>query len=281
MGIEIRPTGEAKATAKAGQQISQAKAAETARQEAAQQQEIDLRTRGLEWEMEKAQMRSAQDFAHELRVNQARLEGEARAKEWEVEKLDIVSKADFMKKEQARLDKHNKFTGTINYIDELEQSGNYSPKQIQDMKIRAALPYEREGFDEVAEILGAAGYFGTADRKKGLFDLGGEAGIEGTAGDPLNLNIQPLPVSQLSQEQLSFEQQNKFEVISPDGKTEIIDATDWAQYKADGYILSSVKKQKTQSQTPRSVRKVGSIKDLYNRLTTPIGSINELRGNID
>jgi len=42
----------------------------------------------------------------------------------------------------------------MTYIDDLEQQGIYSKEQIADMKFRAALPYERDGFKEVSQVLG-------------------------------------------------------------------------------------------------------------------------------
>lgn len=84
MPIEIRSEKEPQAAAQAGSIIGTAKKAAT------------------EWELQKAIMRSQQEFQQELRLRQVQLEAQARAREWELEKMEMVSRIDFQQKEQAR-----------------------------------------------------------------------------------------------------------------------------------------------------------------------------------
>jgi len=158
MSIEIRPSGEAQSQALAGEIIGKGKArerfAEDVRIANARAAQEAMQQKAMDWEAQKMQMRSAQEFAQELRLGQARLNAEARAKEWEVEKMEMISQADFAQEERVRTEKYGRFSDTMTYIDDLEQQGIYSKEQIADMKFRAALPYEKDGFKEVSQVLG-------------------------------------------------------------------------------------------------------------------------------
>jgi len=158
MSIEIRPSGEAKSQALAGEIIGKGKArqqaASDAREANARAAQEAMQQKAMDWEAQKMQMRSAQDFAQELRLNQARLNAEARAREWEAEKMEMISKADFAQEERVRTEKYGQFSDTMTYVNDLEQKGIYSKEQIADMKFRAALPYEKDGFKEVSQVLG-------------------------------------------------------------------------------------------------------------------------------
>jgi len=158
MSIEIRPSGEAQSQALAGEIIGKGKArerfAEDVRIANARAAQEAMQQKAMDWEAQKMQMRSAQEFAQELRLGQARLNAEARAKEWEVEKMEMISQADFAQEERVRTEKYGQFSDTMTYINGLEQKGVYSKEQIADMRFRAALPYERDGFKEVSEVLG-------------------------------------------------------------------------------------------------------------------------------
>lgn len=84
MAIEIRSEKEPKAAGQAGSIIGTAQKA------------------AAEWELQKAILRSQQEFQQELRLRQVQLEAQARAREWELEKMEMVSRIDFQQKEQAR-----------------------------------------------------------------------------------------------------------------------------------------------------------------------------------
>ncbi len=158
MAIEIRPSGEAKSQALAGEIIGKGKARQQfgadVREANARTFQAEQQQKAMDWEAQKIQMRDAQEFAQELRLWQARLNAEARSQEWEVEKMEMVSQADFAQEERVRTEKYGQFSDTMTYIDGLDQKGVYSKEQIADMRFRAALPYERDGFKEVSEVLG-------------------------------------------------------------------------------------------------------------------------------
>jgi len=85
----------AKLATEAGQAIKRERARQEQAQAAAQQ-------RAQAWELQKMEMNSQQDFAHEMRLRQASLDKEARAREWDVEKMEIRSRLDFAEEEKER-----------------------------------------------------------------------------------------------------------------------------------------------------------------------------------
>ena len=110
MPIELRQPGEAKAVAKAGAIIGNAQ------------------TRAMEWEMEKAAMRSQQDFEFELRL-----------KEWEFQKAQMQSQIDFEKGERERAEKEQQLKSVLKQIDETDW---LSPQQKEKTKFAAAMKYQ-------------------------------------------------------------------------------------------------------------------------------------------
>ena len=158
MAIEIRPAGEAKSQALAGEIIGKGKArekfAEDVRISNARTFQAEQQQKAMDWEAQKMQMRSAQEFAQELRLNGARLNAEARAREWEVEKMEMISQADFAQKERVRAERYGQFSDTKSYINYLRQSGELSKEAYDDMDFRNALTYQDDGFKEVSKILG-------------------------------------------------------------------------------------------------------------------------------
>jgi len=158
MAIEIRPAGEAQSQALAGEIIGKGKArerfAEDVRIANARAAQEAMQQKAMDWEAQKIQMRSAQEFAQELRLGQARLNAEARAKEWEVEKMEMISQADFAQKERVRSERYGQFSDTKSYINSLRQSGDLSKETYDDMDFRNALTYKDDGIPEVSQILG-------------------------------------------------------------------------------------------------------------------------------
>jgi len=166
VGIEIRPSGEAKASAAAGTTIGKAKARETAREEARRAQEMSFRQQqaqaAREWELQKMLMNSQQDFAHEMRMKQADLEGEARSKEWEIEKMELHSKFDFEQDEKERLRKKAMLSSGMETIDNSDApDGEKDRARFQlKMKFLDVGGYEdvlglerRTGDNELADVL--------------------------------------------------------------------------------------------------------------------------------
>jgi len=243
MAIRITQPGEAKAAATAGAMIGKGKRAEEDRARAEREQaraqqmaaQQAARQAALEWEQQKMMLNSQQDFAHEMRMRQVGLEAEARAREWQVEKMELASRMDFEQEEKERLRVKAEYAAG--------REGEYERALFRLDSI-----YAPKGVDAAVEGLG----FYEQKGRQGLFNLGGEAlpppppPDTPTVDNPLGLNIENIPVSQLPQTVLSLEAQNKFEVISPDGKAETIDAAEWPTKKAQGYILSQIKRLRTE-----------------------------------
>jgi hypothetical protein len=238
MAISYRPSGEAKAVAAAGAQIGQAQARQRAEAQAQRNAEIQA---AQDWELQKMMMNSQQDFAHEMRLRQAELDREARAKEWEVEKMELRSKFDFEQAEKERLRRKSIFNSGVETID---NNQGLTDEQKNIAKFRLA-----EKYPDIEE---SGQYLGLKQSKEGLFNFNEEptptaTNVPGvpTANNPLGLNITEgvnTPVSTLPQAVLQLESQNKLEVISPDGKQETISVEQWPKYKADGYVLSQIKR---------------------------------------
>ena len=282
MGIRLEQPGAAKAAATAGAMVGKSERAKEDRARAEQQRQQaesiatqqSARQMAMQWEQEKMMLNSQQDFAHEMRMRQAGLDAEARAREWEVEKMELHSKFDFEQDEKERLRRKAEYTAGRDSIDK-----NEGLTDGQKNTANFLLSTKYSDLSEAATGLGLK-----PESKKGLFDfgLGSDTGLTpgGTAtptvDNPLGLNIENIPVSQLPQTVLNLEAQNKFEVISPDGVSETIDASEWPVKKAQGYILSQIRKLRETGATPFPLRKVGSISDLVSRLKRPAGSISDL-----
>ena len=204
-------------------------------------------------------MNSQQDFAHEMRMRQADLDKEARAEEWQTEKMELASRLDFEQDEQERLRDNAEFEAGDKTITESDMPETEKPRA----RFKNAMLHPN--------AKGAAKYFGFYEQKQGLFAFGEEApppppAVSGaaTVDNPLGLNIESIPVSQLPQAVLGLEAQNKFEVISPDGNKETIDADQWPDKKAQGYILSQISK----------LRGGASFEDELKEITKGLRSIN-------
>lgn len=110
MAIILRQPGEAELYAKAGRAIGKQKKAQRA-QEAAERQErqaIQIAERrrveqaSREWELQKMQMRSQQDFLHDQRMIALDQEKFERAKRWDIDKMELASRFDFEQEEKER-----------------------------------------------------------------------------------------------------------------------------------------------------------------------------------
>lgn len=245
MAIRIEQPGAAKAAAQAGTVIGKGKRAEEdrarAEREQARAQQVkaqqQARQAALEWEQQKMLLNSQQDFAHEMRLKQAGLDKEARAQEWQTEKMELASKFDFEQEEKERLRR----TATYNAGKETIEN-NEGLTNMQKAAANFNLSIRYTDIPEAAAGLGMKPETG----KQGLFNLGSDTDLtpsgtpNPTIDNPLGLNIENIPDSQLPQTVLDLEAQNKFEVISPDGIKEIIDSDQWPDKKAQGYILSQI-----------------------------------------
>ncbi len=251
MAIRKEQPGASVAAAQAGLAIGKGKRAEEdrarAEREQARAQQIaaqqSARQAAMEWEQQKMLLNSQQDFAHEMRMRQAGLDKEARAEEWQTEKMEMTSRFDFEQDERERIQRKAEYTAGRDSINENE---NLTDTQKAAANFNLSIRYT--DISEAAVGLGMKPQTG----KQGLFNLGLNTGLtpSGTASptvdNPLGLNIQSIPTEQLPQAVLDLEAQNKFEVISPDGETETIDADQWPDYKARGYLLASIVRQQGQ-----------------------------------
>jgi hypothetical protein len=252
MAIKITQPGEAKAAAATGVAIGKGKRAEEDRaraereqvraQQAAAQQAA--RQAALEWEQQKMLINSQQDFAHEIRMRQADLDKEARAREWMTEKMEMASRLDFEQDEKERQRNNAEYAAGRDTLDKKKEempAGEYERALFRLDSI-----YAPKGVSAAVEGLGYK------EQTGGLFNLGEEtpppSGVS-TVDNPLGLNIESIPVSQLPQAVLDLEAQNKFEVISPDGDKETIDAVQWPGKKAQGYVLAQIRKQKLKQES--------------------------------
>jgi hypothetical protein len=229
MAIEIRPTGEAAAVSQAGQQIGQAEKAKREQQISLERQAQDA---ARAWEIQKFILNSQQDFAHEQRMRQADLDVEARAKEWEREKMELASRLDFEQDEKKRLRDKAMLDSGMETIDDSDAPEPEKARARFNLKSKFM---HIEGYEETLGF----------NPKGGLFDFGIDRGTptdQPTASNPLGLDIvaTTVPTQGMSDVTLSLEQQNKFNVISPDGKKETIDADQWPDYKARGYVLAQI-----------------------------------------
>jgi len=234
MSIEIRQPGEAKAAAKAGAMIG------------------DARRRAIEWEMEKAEIRSRQAFEQELRDQQYKYDAVNRARDWQIEKMEIASRMDFEQQERQRLRTKAEYTAARDTLD--KNKDNMGDGEYERALFRLDSIYAPKGVSEAVTGLGLQ----TRQQNTGLFNLGGTDTLTDTGtnkDNPLGLNISggtaAPKVSPLPERILSMEKTSQFRVISPNGKEEIIASDKWPEYKAKGYILAEIKKQRQAAQNVR------------------------------
>lgn len=154
MGIEIHQQGEAELYAKAGHAIGAAQKAEKEQALAVQHEnmliEVAERRRAeqasRDWEFQKMQLNSQQDFAHEQRLHQADLEGEARSKEWEVQKMELRSQADFQQEEQERQQKITRIKNAKLAIEREHDAGHF-PDERQYQVLKNYYEIQESGVD--------------------------------------------------------------------------------------------------------------------------------------
>lgn len=198
-------------------------------------QELDFKT-----ELRKLDYQAA--LERERRSRAAQIEREDRAKAWDIEKMEMRSRIDFEREEGVRQKKLDGIDSSLAQIEKDVKSGKYSPTQVENYVFK--LEQEREFLESGAFGAPAGGL--TRGRESALSLLGGaQPGGVSPATDitenPLGLNIvTPTTVSMMPPEQLELMREQKFRVISPEGDEETIKESDWADYKARGYILAEI-----------------------------------------
>jgi hypothetical protein len=261
MGIEIRSPDEAKVAAKTGAIIGKAQ------------------QRAMEWEMQKAEMRSQLDFQNELRLKQIDFERFARAKEWDLEKMQLRSQMDFQEEERERLQKKQEYQAIIKQIDE---STHILPDKREAFKFDVSMrflgvPNANQYLRGQEEQYGVTPWFespeykdtplGIAAREKalgatGVFRMRQEEAKQGAPTvptakpDPFNLRDAVTEAEQIStiitpeQSQGAKDIVGRVLVESPEGKQEAIDLKSWPTYKEKGYkYIRELYTPKKQSET--------------------------------
>lgn len=209
--------------------------------------------RALTEERKLEQTKEIAEFQNKLAIERIKansildFEAEQRAKAWQIEKMEIASRMDFEQEERERMRRKAEYSAAIKRIDEEQKEGHIEPEAAERLKLNT----EREYYGYSPYVKGRG--------EKVLFDFGRD-GISGlaapttpglpTAENPLGLNIQDIPAAKLPETVLALEAENKFRVVSPDGKEEIISATDWPDYKSKGYILAEIHRMRQRARPP-------------------------------
>lgn len=244
-----------------GQSLKTARQSELARQEEQQQQQMALQIMSMKQREDLARFQAQLNLEREKRARAWQVETEERAKAWELEKMETVSRLDFERKERQRqqaLEEYNTKEKVI--MDSPLLEGMDDKKEDIKLKLKLdAIGVSPTLFPELFPEL--------EKRKQSMFDFseGGEVTSFPETGtgqpspeNPLGLNIVNVPTAQLSKEVMSLEAQNKFEVISPDGKKETINASQWPEYKTKGYLLAAIVRQREQVEERRKTQETVS-----------------------
>ncbi len=139
MAIRKEQPGAAKAAAAAGTAIGESQKAirEQAITAQKQSQQATLKAReaseqrAMQWEVDKMQFRSQQDFEQELRRNQFSYDRENRAQEWDIEKAEIASRMDFERDEKERQTRLDRIASSRAAIDRKVERGETSEDQVE------------------------------------------------------------------------------------------------------------------------------------------------------
>jgi hypothetical protein len=204
MSIEIRQKGEAQAAAKAGTMIGNAN--KIARQ------------RAMEWEMEKAEIRSRQVFEQELREQQYKYDALNRAKEWQIEKMEIASRMDFEQEERKRVRREAEFNAGVEAIDKDDT--------------------RTDEWKDTAKFRLASKYYDVPDAAKylGLSNQGQESALDQYIAQAMGKGKQAGGTSSGS----NLAQADEMYVIDPQGNPAIIKTSDWRSGEAakEGFTLA-------------------------------------------
>lgn len=139
MAIRLEQPGAAKAAAGAGTAIGKAQRAEEdrARTEREQVRAETSKARkqaqkaAMDWELQKMQMRSQQDFQQELAEKQWDYEKFNRAKEWDIEKLELRSRMDFEQEEKTRLREIDQIDSQILAVKKAKKDGLFTGREFE------------------------------------------------------------------------------------------------------------------------------------------------------
>jgi len=241
MGIEIRSTKEAGVAAKTGTMIGEAQ------------------RRAVEWEMQKATLRSQQEFQQELRDRQFQLDMVNRAREWEIEKMGMRSQMDFEREERFRQKKINDAEVALEAIRKRIQDGTVSEK---DTWVQNQLFY----YDIIAKT--------GEEPPMGLMERQSQPKEEDVFGQYIKQAMGGNNTVPTGTNQSTVAQSNEIYVINPQGNPEILPKDEWGEAKSLGYTLAPGQKlsglpQNIQAMGKEELKKIG--KEQETKLTEKFG----------
>ena len=204
MSIEIRQPGEAKTAAKAGTMIGDARRVAT--------------ERAMQWEMEKAEIRSRQAFEQELRDQQYKYDAVNRAKNWQIEKMEIASRMDFEQQERQRVRRAAEFNAGVEAIDK-------DDSRTDDWKDLAKFRLASKYYD----VDEAAKHLGLSTRKSQ------ESALDQYISQAMGVGNKPT-----AQAGNNLAQPGEMYAIDPQGNPAIIKTSDWRSGEAakEGFTLA-------------------------------------------
>lgn len=239
MAIRTQQVESGTAAAKSGAQLGKAQREKENIDRKAQQ---DAHKASLDWEVQKAAMRSQQEFAQELQDKQFRYDMFNASKAWDIEKMQTASRIDFEREERVRQQKLDGIDKAEAQLDKEVESGREDEDSEQIKALRSHYQQQRIAIEYGVR---PAPYLRERTNQSKLSLLSGGEDIANDIANPLGFNMDTPSgtiIKPASKEQLQLEAEQKFRVISPDGDEEIIDAADWADYKTRGYILADIVK---------------------------------------
>lgn len=193
MGIRREQPGAAKAAAAAGTAIGTGEKAIRQQAEAAtikrQQMQIKAREqaeqRAMQWETDKMQLRSQQEFEQELRTRQYDLDRFNRAKEWDIEKMELRSRMDFEQEEQERVREIGRVDAKILAVKKAQEDGQFSGREFEYESMLFNLEQQRFGIKNPSRPLDPQKrMLDQAMRQREADASGGFAGDVGGVGPP-------------------------------------------------------------------------------------------------
>lgn len=222
--IKQKGAGELEArTAKAiGESVTARRDQERAERQEAQALQLETqkkaREAAMEFELEKMQMRSQQEFQQELTERQWEYEKYNRAKAWEIEKMETVSRLDFEKREKERATKEAKTAAGVQAI---KDSDNIYPSQ--EAKDKAVFDFvfkQEQGYYPPKQEQGQRPP--SATRQKGEIEAQFE--LEGyTPEDLTEIGLDPKDFPNVGRESQGLPRpttQEEYDMVAPGAKYE-------------------------------------------------------------
>lgn len=153
MAIRREQPGAAKAAATAGTAIGKAQRAEEDRARVEREQaranaeatQRKARQTAMDWELQKMQMRSQQDFQQEQTEKQWDYERFNRAKAWDIEKMELRSRMDFEQEEQERVREMSRIDAKILALKKAEEDKQFTGREPEFKSLMFSLEQQKLG----------------------------------------------------------------------------------------------------------------------------------------